>query len=305
MVMKYRHQTPPSFLSRLLQNIMWISGRSRRLEKTIRLKKFVEDPAPVPGHIREICEIEKKEMAGRAVWYLEPKIKSSQKILLYLHGGAYIKNMLSFHWDLIGEISRETGALVVVADYPLAPKATFLDTYSFMESLYQELLMRYPAKDIVLMGDSAGGGLALGFAQKLVQNNKPLPGQLILLSPWLDVTMSHSEIIEIQPKDKMLGVKGLVLCGQAYAGGADPKNSWVSPIYGDLEGLPIISIFMGTHDLLWPDAKKLCTLLEKLGIPYNYFEYPGMFHVWMAITVLNESKIAVRQIGDLIKNSRK
>jgi acetyl esterase/lipase len=298
--MKYKHTVSPSFLSKLLQFIMLITGRRTRLEKAINLQRFVENAPPVPNHIMRRCSVEKKEISGRAVWFLEPKRKSSKKVLLYLHGGAYINNMLSFHWDLIGAISKEIEAVMVVADYPLAPKATYLDTYAFMDALYGLLLEEFKAEDLVLMGDSAGGGLALGFTQKLYQEDKFLPGHLILLSPWLDVTMCNPEISNVQAKDKMLGIDGLVLCGKAYSGDADPKSPWISPIYGSLDGLPRISMFMGTYDLLLPDGKKLCQHLEKKGVEFDYFEYPEMFHVWMAITKLPESKAVVKQIGKLL-----
>lgn len=298
--MKYRHPISPGFLSKVLQFVMQITGRRSRLEKAIRLKKFIEQAAPVPKHIKEIFDVEKKELGNGAVWFLEPKEKSSKKVLVYLHGGAYINNLLSFHWDLIGAIGRETGASMVVADYPLAPRVTYLETYVFMDALYEALLKECKAEDLVLMGDSAGGGLALGYSQKLLQEKKSLPGHMILFSPWLDVTMSNPEIQEVQAKDKMLGVKGLVLCGKAYAGNADPRSPWISPIYGSFEGLPRISMFMGTHDLLWPDGKMLCQLLEQEGVEFDYFEYPGMFHVWMALTMLQESRSVVKQIGELV-----
>lgn len=280
---------------------MLITGRRSRLAKAIRHQKFVENAPPVPKHLLERSHVEKKEISGRSVWFLAPKQKSSKKVLLYLHGGAYINNMLSFHWDLIGAIGKESGALLVVADYPLAPKVTFVETYAFMDALYGVLLEEFKADDLVVMGDSAGGGLALGYAQKLVQEKKPLPSRLILLSPWLDVTMSNPEISDVQAKDKMLGIDGLVLCGKAYAGEADPKNPWISPIYGSMEGLPRISMFMGTHDLLWPDGKKLCQQLEKKGVEFDYFEYPEMFHVWMALTMLPESRSVVKQVAKLLR----
>ncbi|MFD2202096.1 alpha/beta hydrolase fold domain-containing protein [Shivajiella indica] len=299
--MKYKHTLTPSFLSKLLQFIMLITGRRSKLEKAIRIQRFNEHAAPVPNHIKRNCIVEKREIAGRVVWFLEPKQKLSGKVLLYLHGGAYVNNMVSFHWDLIGTIGKEIGALIVVADYPLAPKANYLDTYAFMDVLYSDLLRKYNAEELVLMGDSAGGGLALGYAQKLVQEKKALPSQLVLLSPWLDVTMSNPEIQEVQPKDKMLEIDGLILCGKAYAGDADTSYLWISPIYGSMDGLPRISMFMGTHDLLWPDGKKLCHLLEKKGVEFDYFEYPEMFHVWMVITKLPESKAVVHQIGKMLR----
>lgn len=297
----YIHQKPKSFLAKLIEVIFTLTGRRKRLEQAVKMKKFLDQAPPFPPAVKSVFSVSEREFLGRKAWYLDTKEKVSSKVLVYLHGGAYINNMLSFHWDLIGAIGKESGALLIVADYPLAPKATFVDTYAFMDALYGVLLKEFKADDLVLMGDSAGGGLALGYAQKLVQEQKALPSHVILLSPWLDVTMSNPEISDVQAKDKMLGIEGLVLCGKAYAGDADPKNPWISPIYGSMDGLPRISMFMGTHDLLWPDGNKLCQLLEKKRVEFDYFEYPEMFHVWMALTMLPESRSVVKQVGELLR----
>ncbi len=150
------------------------------------------------------------------------------------------------------------------------------------------------------MGNSCGGGIALGFAQKLRNENKPQPSQIILNSPWLDITLSNMDIIELDKKDKLLGIKGLKMAGALYAAGINPIDYKVSPIFGDFSGLGKISIFIGTHDLFFADAQKLKKKLEQQQIAVNYFEYPKMFHLWMALTNMKESQHAIRQLAKLI-----
>lgn len=297
----YIHQKPKSFLAKLIEVIFTLTGRRKRLEQAVKMKKFLDQAPPIPPAVKSVFSVSEREFLGRKAWYLDTKEKVSSKVLVYLHGGAYINNLLSFHWDLIGAIGRETGAKMVVADYPLAPKASVDEVYAYMEELYGDLLEQYRAEELIFIGDSAGGGLALGFAQQLVGKGSPLPSQLILLSPWLDVTMSDPDVGEIQPRDKMLGIDGLVLCGKAYAKEVDPRDPRVSPIFGSMDNLPKISVFIGTNDLLLVDAKRLCRLLEKEGREFDYFEYPGMFHVWMAVTQLPESRSVVQQVGDLVR----
>ena len=297
----YIHQKPKSFLAKLIEVIFTLTGRRKRLEQAVKMKKFLDQAPPIPPAVKSVFSVSEREFLGRKAWYLDTKEKVSSKVLVYLHGGAYINNLLSFHWDLIGAIGRETGAKMVVADYPLAPKASVDEVYAYMEELYGDLLEQYRAEELIFIGDSAGGGLALGFAQQLVEKGSPLPSQLILLSPWLDVTMSDPDVGEIQPRDKMLGIDGLVLCGKAYAKEVDPRDPRVSPIFGSMDNLPKISVFIGTNDLLLVDTKRLCRLLEKEGREFDYYEYPGMFHVWMAVTQLPESRSVVQQVGDLVR----
>ncbi len=151
------------------------------------------------------------------------------------------------------------------------------------------------------MGDSAGGGLALAFVMKQQNESAALPAQIILLSPWLDVTMTNPEIEVIQKNDVTLKADQLILAGKAWASKKETNNYMVSPIYGSLEGLPKISVFIGTHDILAADCRKLKVMMEKKGIPMNYFEYPEMFHDWVMLVSLKESEIALSQICNLIR----
>ena len=231
---------------------------------------------------------------------MSPKEKKSGKYILYLHGGAYINNVMGAHWDFVAQLVRETGCVVILPDYHLAPSSTYIDAFAMIDEVYKLILARVDSKKVIFCGDSAGGGFALSFVQKLKSEGVAQPQQLILISPWLDVSMTNPEIEAVQKKDPILNAETLILAGKAWAGNADTKNYLVSPIYGDLSGLPKISIFIGSDDVLYPDCEKLKSLMAEQNTGFNYFVYPKMFHVWVLFPFLKESKCALKQICDLI-----
>jgi len=213
---------------------------------------------------------------------------------------AYYANINVQHWQLIEKILQTINAKIIVPDYPLAPEANCIDVYSFMTTLYTRIITENPNKRIILMGDSAGGGIALGFAQKSKNDNVKQPDEIILFSPWLDVSMSNPDIINFEKNDNILSKNGLKHAGIKYAGNLNQTDYRVSPIYGDFKGLGKISIFTGTNDMLIADARKCKLLLEKQNIPFNYFEYQDMFHDWVIITSLIESQDVINKIGEII-----
>lgn len=296
----YVHDAPASFKSQFLQKLMAVLGKKKTIEKSITAGKFSSEAMDPPQDIQLNFVTQMSQVNGRNVWTFQPKQDNSQKVLLYIHGGGYISNLTKYDWDLVKELLIKTHSTVLVADYPLAPAYNYKDVYTYFDKLYIELLSSTSPKDIIFMGNSAGGGIALGFAQKLRNERKQQPSQIIMNSPWLDITMSNPEIMEIDKKDKLLGIKGLKMAGELYAAELDAINYMVSPIYGDLSGLGEIAIFIGTHDLFLADSRKLKQRMEALNIPIKYFEYPKMFHVWVALTNLKESQHAINQMAALI-----
>lgn len=298
--MVYIHDDPPSFLSKILQSYMGIVNFRERMEKRIVRGDFSTEPAPVPKRFKKKFHIEDNKFADRNYWILKPPNNQSEKVVIYIHGGAYVSNIISQHWSLIGALIDKTNATVVVPNYQTAPYATYREVYDFINSLYKSLPGKYKPENIIFMGDSAGAGLALGYAMYLRDNDMPQPSRIILLSPWLDITMSNPGIGDLEKKDKMLAVKGLVMAGELYARNISKTDYRVSPIYGDLNNLGKISVFISTNDLCYADTRKLHEALTGNNITHDYFEYPGMFHAWVAVTSLKESMHAISQISDLI-----
>jgi len=261
---------------------------------------FVKSPAKLSKSIVTNFAIREIEQNGRKVWEIASKEGKSEFVVLYLHGGAYMGNISKQHWDLIEQLSLKINAAIVIPDYPLVPESTCVEAYKFIEVLYARLLFDFPEKRIIFMGDSAGGGFALGFVQQLRNKDKRQPDQVIVFSPWLDVTMSNPNIELIKNRDKLLSIKGLKSAGEKYAGNLELKDYRVSPIYGDLDGLCLISIFTGTNDILNADAQQFKKLMKDQQIHFNYFEYPDMFHDWVIIASLKESGDVINKVFKLI-----
>ena len=153
---------------------------------------------------------------------------------------------------------------------------------------------------MTLMGDSSGGGISLALAQRLREDGHEQPAGIILLSPWLDATLSNPEIEEIDKIDPFLGVKGLKYGGEVYARDVDPKSYLVSPVYGSLKNLAPVTLFIGTRDILYPDCRKLRDNAAAEGVAIDYREYPGMVHNWM-LGPMPEAKQAIKEIVEAIK----
>lgn len=263
---------------------------------------FAKMPAKLSLSVKRKFDVQEKEQNGRNVWTISPKENNTDVVMLYLHGGAYMANITRQHWDFTEQLIIRTKATVVVPDYPLAPEAVFTETYAFIENLYAAILAEYPSKRIILLGDSAGGGLAFGFVQQLRNEGKKQPEQVILFSPWLDISMRNPLMIPIDKEDNILSIKGLQIAGQKYAGTADLKDFRVSPLYGSLKGLCRISVFTGTKDILNPDVKKLKELMNEQQLNLNCFEYPHLFHDWVIITSLKESQDVINKVHYLIND---
>ena len=157
---------------------------------------IIEIQSTPTKQIQTSCNIEEKEYMGRKIFLIHSNNNENQnKIILYLHGGAYFAEMSKNHWTLMEKIANDTNATVIVPDYPLAPKHNCKDVFNMIEPLYKEIIAQTNSENLILMGDSAGGGIALALLEKLEQNTA-IPSKTILISPWLDVTMSNEKIQE-------------------------------------------------------------------------------------------------------------
>lgn len=299
----YIHQEKASYKSKMFQRIASIIGVKKVIEKKIKKGNIGEFPTPPSKSFRKQHVVTDMTIDNRQVWTIEPNGNKSDKVVLFIHGGAYVFNVSKYDWSFLETLMPKTNATYIVPDYPIGPNSTCEETYKFMDKLYDNLCTKYSPEDIIIMGASAGGGLSLGYSMKIRNDGKPQPSQIILLSPWLDVTMNNKELSEIDKKDKILGIKGLQMAGDIYSGNLDPKDYRVSPVYGEFSGLGKISVFIGTHDLCLADSRKLKRQMEEKGLTLNYFEYPKMFHGWLFVAKLKEAKAAVNQIVNLITNS--
>ena len=190
----------------------------------------------------------------------------SGPLVLYLHGGA--------------RLARQNGCTVVAPAYHLAPWADYARAYDDLTALYRTLLAEYPGRRLILMGDSAGGGLALGFAEALAANGDPLPERLVLFSPWVDVSMDNPDIADYLPVEPMLHFDLVKVHGRYWAGDADTHFWQVSPLFGDMAGLPPVTMTCGTRELLYPDILLARDRLAEAGVDVTLRVGRGLNHDW-------------------------
>lgn len=220
--------------------------------------------------------------------------------LVYTHGGGFVHPLTRSHWAIIAGLVDATGATVTVPIYPLAPEHQHPGTFLELEQVYLGLLEQVAAERIVLCGDSAGGNLALAQALYYRERGLPLPGHLVLFSPWLDLTMSNPEAREIESRDISLRIDTLRRWGGWWAGPTDPRTPILSPIFADLRGLPPMQLYIGTDDVFLPDCRTLRDRLAVAGGRMLYDETPRGFHVFVGATFAPEAKRVFRRVGELL-----
>ena len=226
----------------------------------------------------------------------------SDRLIIYLHGGAYVEEMLPFHWLMLDKITASVDAPFIIPDYPLAPHADFKTCYAQLETFYRKVLKYYPDKKIIFMGDSAGGGLALGFTMYLAKLSLKLPEKHILMSPWVDLLMDNPEIPEYQKNDPTLKRGELLVEASYWANGSDLKDYRLSPIYGDVSCLKDVTLFVGTHEFFYPDVMKFSKILEEHKIPNRVCVGEGLNHVYPAFPI-PEADEAIAKMCEIINET--
>ena len=256
-----------------------------------------------PKEVEDECKIDTYTFMERKVFTItkeKAEESNTKRYILYFHGGSYVAEATQSHWTFLGNIVKETGVTVIMPDYRLTPKYTYKDVYNMVEPLYQELVEKVGAENITTMGDSAGGGLALGLYEKIANDNGELPMKTILISPWLDVRLENEEIQEVEKYDTILNKEPLRLAGLIYAGDDGINSYLVNPIDGDLSTLKNIQIFIGTYDILYPDCKLLQEKAEKVNGEVEIKAYEKAKHIWL-IDNNSDEEITKKAYNDLIE----
>lgn len=263
--------------------------------------KFTDIESKEPVQIEDVCNVKIEEFNGRKVFIITPKEGELSKTrILYFHGGSYMAEMSDYHWNFIRKLIIDTKSTIIIPDYPLTPKYNYKDVYNMVEPLYKEVLQKIDTEDLIVMGDSAGGGLALGLLEKVSGENIKMPDKTILISPWLDVRLTNPKIDEVQKEDKELNKEALKLAGIAYAGDDGINSYLVNPIDGDLSKLGDITIFTGTSDILNPDVHVLEKKAKEQGKDIDVREYNGAGHIWI-INEKGDKDLISKGYQDLIE----
>lgn len=274
-----------------------LAGKSNRSAMNSGRKE--NRPARISRAFRQTHKAITTQIRDRDVWIISPIHRDSDDLILYLHGGGYVHNLTRTHWQMIQEIGIQSGATLVVPDYPLLPEATCTEALDFLDELYDNLFQCRESRNIIFMGDEAGGGLTLGFAQQLRDRQAKQPSRIILMSPWLDVSLIEPGLLQAETAQQAEAFRALQITGKAWAGNLDQKDFRVSPIFGDLSNLGTVSLFAGTGERFLSDARILRQRLSDQNLPYRYEEFPGRLKDWVNRQYGSGTRGALQRIGEL------
>ncbi|WP_416566171.1 alpha/beta hydrolase fold domain-containing protein [Nocardia testacea] len=221
----------------------------------------------------------REQFDGMPVVTIRPATPSG-KVVVGVHGGAYVVQPTVMHWLDYATMARDTGATVVVPIYPLAhtPQGRAATVVPALADLVTAQIGAHGAANVSLYGDSAGGGLALATAQELVRRAATRPAHMVLISPWLDVSMTNPAIATVA--DPILGTAALRKAGTWWAGTLPLTDPLVSPLYGSLAGLPPTGVYSGSLDVLSPDALVLRDKARAAGAAFTFVLRKGLIHDW-------------------------
>lgn len=249
----------------------------------------------VPGFARRFT-LEVEDIGGFPSYTLVPRGVTPTRTILFVHGGGFMAPIDPVHVRYAARLATALSARVVMPDYPLAPEHTWRDSFPQVLGLATTLAGEGPT---TLVGDSAGGGYALALAIALRDADGPQVDRMVLLSPWVDLTLStRAEVEPIRARDTWLFLGKMEAYAAWWAGSssaADLGRPEVSPGLAPLEGLPPTLMFSGTRDLLMPACRLLARRAAEAGWDLTYVEVPDLIHVYPLLPFVPEARDAWRQ----------
>jgi epsilon-lactone hydrolase len=244
-------------------------------------------PVQPSRSMRRRLDVSSRLYRGREVFTVGPKpgrgCRNEQSArpgqVLYLHGGAFVEGIFSWHWYFITRMVERLGMTFTVPLYPLAPEHDAGTIGAFTLDLYRELVGDRP-EPWVIMGDSAGGGLTVALTRQAIASGLTPPAAQVLLSPWLDLTMTDPGQQTLEKIDPLLSRAGPEAAGRWYAGAWPTTDPRVSPMFGDIAALPRTLLICGSHDILVTDARRFSALAGAAGVAVEYHEEEGLIHAY-------------------------
>lgn len=248
-------------------------------------------------------QVENTDANGVKAERLTPPGADPKRVILYLHGGGYVIGSPNTHRSLAGELARAAGCVALVLDYRLAPENPYPAAVEDSVATYRWLLSNgHEPGNIVIAGDSAGGGLTVATLLALKARGLPMPAAGICISPWADMTVSGESVKSRAEMDPMTTEIGIKQMAAHYLNGADPRTPGASPIFADLKGLPPLLIHVGEAEILFSDSETLRDRAEEAGVDVTFEEWPRMIHVWHAFhPFLAEGREAIKKAGAFAK----
>lgn len=266
------------------QNLMNVIKRVHGLVENPDLEKHRQSQdtiGTILGNTKAINYREVNIDGMYAEWVSVNRAHRKKYVILHCHGGGYSTGSSLYARTLTSKLAESASVDVLCFDYRLAPEHPYpAATEDAMKAWNYLMLMGYGAENVILSGDSAGGNLALSLVLKLKEERRMLPGGIVLMSPWTDLTSSGKSFQTKAELDPVLDSAYIDRMIGAYAEGQDLKNPYISPLFGNFEGFPPTYIQAGENEILLSDSLRLYQILSDAAVSVKIDTYSGMWHVF-------------------------
>ena len=251
----------------------------------------------------EIC---KEEIAGIHSEWIIPRIGEENKLLFYVHGGGYVSGSCNDHRSFVSRLADNCGLKTLHFEYRLAPEHPYPAALNDSLAVYKEILSKgFKPGNIVFAGESAGGGLMLALLLAIRDKSLPLPKSGVAITPWTDLSCS-SESYRTRNRFSLAPTDSWIVFRNHYAGSNNIKEPYISPLFGNLEGLPPLFINAGDQDELYDDGRLFAEKAKSAGVDVSFKTGKGQIHCYPLMAPLfPEAEKAMEEIVEFIRISLK
>ncbi|KZZ93350.1 esterase [Moelleriella libera RCEF 2490] len=238
--------------------------------------------------------IDRRKVQGHVVYDISTKSETPNKArILYLHGGSFLFDIRPQHWALIATLAERLEAVVTVPLYPLGPESKLKDMYAFLQPLHDEMVASREDAPLFVIGDSAGGTMALVLTQEAIKVGKRTAAGLVAITPVVDATWTNPEVYAVAPKDPWLDIPGVKEAARLVRGDWPLTDRRVSPWFGELSGLPPLMVLAAENDILGPDARRFAAKVKAAGRDVTLVEGHDLMHVWPVVLPDHDGREAI------------
>lgn len=250
------------------------------------------------GWVPRAAQVSETQLGGVRCELITPAEGAGDRVVFFVHGGGYVVCSPRTHRPLTSRLALALNATTYVPHYRLAPEHVFPAGLNDVLAAYRGLLAKgVTADNITIMGDSAGGGMALALALSIRDQKLPMPGKLMLISPWTDLTLTGETLRSKDGIDPMLSWKWIIAKTPLYAGLTDASHPLISPLLADLSGLPPTLVQVGSEEILLSDSERLAERAEAAGWPLTLQVWDGLWHDFQILGgLLPEADAAIEDI---------
>lgn len=267
-----------------------------------QLREMIEKGAGSFGKLPKGLTMEPVSIGNMYSEWIKCTESTGNNAILYLHGGGLVVGSARAHRGIVAKFVKGSRVPALVIDYGLAPEEPFPKGLDDCLAAYEYLLSEgYPSSKIVVAGDSGGGNLVLATLLALKKQKKVLPAAAVALSPWTDLTNSGPTWTTNKEVDTLTWKNSQHVFARYYAGGNDPKDPLISPLFGDLSGLPPIRLYAGGDELMLSDSTRFFEKAKAAGVDITCTIGEGLFHCYPACApMFPEATRAMKEICGFI-----